>query len=285
MRNSLHRIRMRPTTDDQDQFFLWAIVILPLVSLCAYVFDAYYYFVHARQGENGALYEGLLSTIVMVFAYLQYCVPIQSKLRRCIYYVVLWALNQAGHVGYFLACFHKGNLFTAVLFIGWMILDTIHTSALLYCRVRYDLNRHIEVKIKNIFHFFSRVEFLLVVLIPIYFSEEYSTVTRHNIAFFLLFDFFSEAYERFRSPWIKSCLFLFVTFVTTSVATEWLYVLLKNHKLEQTMEVAELIAGCLCYTLIIMQFFPRHFKQDSSRGSIATHASRDSVADISVISL
>ena len=270
---------MRTTSDDQDRFFLWAMVFLPIFSLCAYVFDAYFYYVHARHVADGPVYEGLLSTIVLVFAYLQYCVQIESKHLRCLYYVLLWALNETGHVGYFLACLHKGNIYTATLLIGWMILDTIHTSALLYCRVRHDLKHRIEVKNKHIFHFISRLEFLLAVLIPVFLNQEYSTITRDNIAFFLLFDFFSEAYEHFKGPWIKSCLYLFVTFVTVSAATEWLYVLFKNHIFEQIMEMSELIGGCFCYALIIMQFFVRYFKQDSPRGSVETRRMYVSVAD------
>ena len=80
---------MRSTTDNQDRFFLWAMVFLPIFSLCAYVFDAYFYYVHARHTANGtALYEGLLSTILLVFMYLQFCVPIESKPLLCFYHVL-----------------------------------------------------------------------------------------------------------------------------------------------------------------------------------------------------
>ena len=274
---------MRPTTHEQDRFFLWAMTVLPVLSLCAYVFDAYFYYFHTIRVLDATVYEGLLSSIVLVFAYLQYCVPLESRSLLCAYYLLLWALNEIGHVGYMLACIYKGNLFTAVILGAWMILDIIHTSGLLYCRVYRQLDYYIDVKNKHIFHFISRLEFMLAIFIPIFISQEYTTITRDNIAFFLLFDFFSETYELFKGGWIKSCLYLFVTFVTVSVSTEWLYVGFKNHKFEQIMEVSEFIAGCLCYTLIIMQFFGCHFKQDSSTDSTDSDLSRTNVTDTKLI--
>lgn len=265
---------MRPTTHEQDRFFQWAMIFLPVLSLCAYVFDAYFYFFHTIHATEATIYEGLLSTMVLLFAYLQYCVPLESRPLLCAYYVLLWALNEAGHVGYLLACIYKGNLFTAVILSVWMILDIIHTSGLLYCRVYRQLDYYIDVKNKHIFHFISRLEFMLAIFIPVFINNEYTTITRDNIAFFLLFDFFSETYELFKGAWIKSCLYLFVTFVTISVSTEWLYVGFKNHKFEQIMEVSELIAGCLCYALIIMQFFGRHFKGDYSTDNTGSEISK-----------
>jgi hypothetical protein len=120
---------------------------------------------------------------------------------------------------------------------------------------------------RHIFHFISRLEVILALFIPIFINQDLSTITRDNIAFFLLFDFFAEKYERFNGVWIKSCLYLFVIAVTASVASEWLYFGSKSHTCDYVTDVSELVSACFCYTLIIMQFFKYHFKRDSSMDS------------------
>jgi hypothetical protein len=150
-----------------------------------------------------------------------------------------------------------------MIFVGWMIWDILFTLALLYCRVYRQLDHHIEVENKHIFHFISRLEVILAIFIPIFINREYSTITKDNIAFFLLFDFFSEKYERFNGIWIKSCLYLFVATVTASVASEWLYFVSKQHTFEYVTDIAELAAAGFCYIFTIMQFFEFHFKQSS----------------------
>ena len=59
----------------------------------AYIFDVFYYHYY---GLISSRYEGLLSTILSVFAYLQYCVPIQSRFIRFIYHLFLWILAVIG---------------------------------------------------------------------------------------------------------------------------------------------------------------------------------------------
>jgi hypothetical protein len=51
--------------------------------------------------------------------------------------------------------------------------------------------------------------------------------------------------------------------VTTSVASEWLYFVSKQHTFEYVTDIAELAAAGFCYIFIIMQFFEFHFKQSS----------------------
>ena len=259
-------ITMHAANDKQDRFFLWGMIILPILSLCAYNFDAYYQYSQSFMSDT-VIYEGLLSTIVIIFAYLQYCAPIKSKYLRFAYHMLLWFLIEAGHIGYLLFFIHKGKTFSVVIYMGWIILDILFTLALLYCRVYRELDPHIEMDNKHIFHFISRLEVILAIFIPIFLSQDYSTTSRDNIAFFLLFDFFSEKYESFKGVWIKSCLYLFVTAVTVSVAFEWLYFVFHNLKFECVTDVSELTAACLCYILIIMQFFPHHFKRDPSENN------------------
>jgi hypothetical protein len=254
---------MLPPNHNQDRFFLWGMVLLPIFASCAYVFDAFYHFYTSRDGSP-ALYEGLLSTIVIVFAYLQYCAPIESRRLRFAYHLLLLVLVETGNVLYLLSFIHSKQLFCVMIFVGWMIWDILFTLALLYCRVYRQLDPYIEVENKHIFHFISRLEVILAIFIPVFINQEYSTITRDNIAFFLLFDFFSEKYEHFHGIWIKSCLYLFVATVTTSVASEWLYFVFKQHKFEYISYASELAAAGFCYIFIIMQFFKFHFKRSSS---------------------
>jgi hypothetical protein len=51
-----------------------------------------------------------------------------------------------------------------------------------------------------------------------------------------------------------------VTTVTVAVATEWFYFNNKDHTYETASLVAEVISAFLCNTIIILQFFPYHFK-------------------------
>ena len=257
---------MRPANAKQDRFFLWGMIILPILSLCAYNFDAYFHYIQSLK-HSPTIYEGLLSTIVIIFAYLQYCAPIRSKYLCFAYHLLLWFFIEAGHIGYLLSFIHDEKNFSIVIYVGWMILDLVFTLALLYCRVYRGLDPHIEVHNKHIFHFISRLEVILAIFIPIFLNQEYSTINRDSIAFFLLFDFFSEEYESFKGVWIKSTLYLFVTAVTVSVASEWLYFGFHDHIFEYITDVSELTAGCLCYTFIIMQFFQYHFKQHDSEDS------------------
>jgi hypothetical protein len=80
------------------------------------------------------------------------------------------------------------------------------------------------------------------------------------VAYFLLFDFFSDSYSRFQGIWVKSTLYLFATTTTVSVASEWFYFNNNTHLYEEISLISELIAGVFCYILIILQFFPFHFK-------------------------
>ncbi|CAF0808359.1 unnamed protein product [Adineta steineri] len=285
----LHNIVVRPIGEHQDGFFLWAMIILPILSLCAYVGDAFYFY-HVAHKTTPSLYEGLLSTILILFAYLQYCAPIKSRALRLAYHILLYILIEVGHIGYILTYSYKKNLFSVIIFVGWMLCDTVFTAALIYCRVyrgcdrgrgrRYKrkLDVHIDAENKDIFHFISRLDVILALFIPIFLNADFSTTTRDNIAFFLLFDFFSEKYEHFNRAWIKACLYLFAAVTTVSIACEWLYFGFHTNIFHQITDISELVAACFCYTLIIMQFFPYHFKP--RRVQKIAHQVQDAVAVI-----
>ncbi|CAF1291464.1 unnamed protein product [Adineta steineri] len=253
---SILRLSERRSHEGRDNFFLWSMVILPFLAAGAYIFDAFYYFTH-RSDHNA--YEGLISTILIVFTYLRYCSPIECRLSLCIYYVFLCLLSEIGTIGYIITFIFKKDPFFIIVYCLWGFIELIMTIMLIYCRIimRYPINFIVENK--HLFHFMSRLEIILAIFLPFFISTNYTTLTTDSIAFFLLFDFFSESYTRFQGIWIKSILYVFVATVTASVATEWLYFVQKEHYFEQISAVTELISAVLCNLLIILQFFPYHF--------------------------
>lgn len=253
---SILRLTDKRSQEGQDRFFLWSMVILPILAQGAYIFDAFYFMMHHNPGNA---YEGLVSTILIVFAYLRYCAPIESRVSLFIYYIFLCLLSIAGNIGYMVAFILRKESFFVVVYICWAVIEVLITVMLIYCRVICQYQINFVVENKHLFHFMSRLEIILAIFIPFFTSEKFVTVTRDSIAFFLLFDFFSESYSRFRGVWIKSALYLFVATVTVAVATEWLYFAKKLHFYEQISAVSELISACLCSLLIILQFFPYHF--------------------------
>ncbi len=88
------------------------------------------------------------------------------------------------------------------------------------------------------------------------------TLTKHSTAYFLLFDFFAESYDRFQGFWIKATLYLFVCTVTVCVAGEWIYESSHVEIQEVISSIFEFISGCLCDMIIIFQFIPYHFKPE-----------------------
>ncbi|CAF2352996.1 unnamed protein product [Rotaria sp. Silwood2] len=251
-------LRLPETRSDegQDNFFHWSMVILPILAEAAYVFDASYYLTH-HSNNNG--YEGLCSTILIVFAYLRYCSPIENRVSLFIYYILLCLLSETGTIVYLITFIIKKDLFSTIDYILWSLLELIFTIMLIYCRIikKYQINFIVENK--HLFHFMSRLEIILAVFLPFFVSKNFTSLTQNSIAFFLLFDFFSDSYVRFRGVWIKFALYLFVTTVTLTVATEWLYFATKIHFYEQISAISELVSAYLCVLLIILQFFPHHF--------------------------
>jgi hypothetical protein len=258
--------------DGQDRFYLYAMIILPFFSSATYLFDSWY---HYQNHTGERTYEGLLSTIVIVFSHLQYCAPIGSRKARAVFHISLCVLSLLGTLGYLLHYVHEKEVFQAVFYSCMMVLDVTYTTGLLYCRVKHDYKSNIVVENKHIFHFVSRLEVILTIFIPIYMNVKYTSLTRNVIAYFLLFDFFSDSYTSFQGIWIKGALYLFAMTTTVSVAAEWFYF---NHHIvlyEKISLAAELVATVLCDSIIILQFFPFHFKtrfvQNIARQALLIH--------------
>ena len=251
--------------DGQDYFFLYAMIIVPFLSSGAYLFDAWYYYVTKPKVHT---YEGLLSTIVIVFSYLQYCAPIRSRKARCIYHILLWIINEVATLGYLLYYIRAGYTFKIIVYVCFGLIELYFTAGLIYCRVICDLESHIIVENKHLFHFMSRLEVILTIFIPVYANVQYQSLTRNTIAYFLLFDFFSDSYARFQGIWIKAALYFFVATVTLSVATEWFYFNSSTYAYDQVSLIAELVSAVLCVTIILLQFFAFHFKSDHVKSII-----------------
>jgi hypothetical protein len=246
-------------------------VILPILAECAYIYDAYYLLFRS----SGHKYEGIFSTILIVFTYMRYCAPIESHRRLGLYYVVLCVLNEAGNIGYILAYFKYKDTYDIVIYFGWAILELVMTGCLIYYRAVKGCQPNFHLESKHLFAFISRLEIILAIYIPFFLINQSVTLTKHSIAFFLLFDFLAESYHRFQGLWIKGSLYLFVCTVTVCVACEWLDLYdnqLDNHNEAEEIlsSVFEFVSGCLCDMIIIFQFIPYHFKPEGIAGIART---------------
>ncbi|CAF0861449.1 unnamed protein product [Adineta ricciae] len=254
------RLSLKAPNEGQDNFFLWSMVILPIIAECSYVVDATYYIYHDAPIHR---YQGLVSTILVVFTYLRYCAPIESRKMLMCFYTTLCLLNETGTVCYMYMYNHHGERYYVAIYFGWLLVELCTTLGLLYYRAYRRCQPNFHVESKHLFHFISRLEVILAIFIPFFVQNMSVTLTKHSIAFFLLFDFFSESYVRFQGFWIKSTLYLFVCTVTVCVATEWIYSSEQSGVFEYLSSSFELISAVLCNTLIIFQFSPYHFKPTS----------------------
>ena len=251
------RLTLEAPHAGQDNFFLWSMVILPIVAEGSYIFDAWYFESHFSLLHS---YNGLLSTILVVFTYLRYCAPIESRKILAAFYILLCVLNEVGTIGYLIVYGRHKDTYNIVIYLGWGLLELAITSGLLYYRVFKGCLPTFHVDSKHLFHFISRLEVILAIFIPFFVNNISITLTKHSVAFFLLFEFFSDSYSRFQGFWIKSVLYLFVGTVTVCVASEWAFFSEQRHIYEVVSSAFELISGCLCDILIIFQFIPYHLK-------------------------
>jgi hypothetical protein len=250
-----------------DRFFVITTALLPFCAQGAYLFDVYYYHTH---GSSSTGYEGLLSSILSVFFYLQYCVPLRSRYLRFFYHFTLWVLSEVGTLAHVVYYSKKNDVLHVVIYALAGTLDLIYFACLIYCRVsskHHGLRVHMPIKQEHLFHFISRLEIILAIFIPVFFDTRLITLTKDNIAFYILFDFFAESYHRFRGAKMKATLYIFVVIVTASVATEWIHIAKHEKKYEIASLICELVATCFCYSLIVMQFFPTNFVAKKKRKS------------------
>jgi hypothetical protein len=233
-------------------------VILPILADAAYIYDAYY----LLSGTTIRHYEGLSSTILIVFTYMRYCAPIESRRMLGAYYVLLCVLYEVGTVGYLISYIQHNETYDTIVYFGWGILEIVMTGCLIYYRVVKGCQPNFPLESKHLFAFITRLEIILAIFIPFFLNNQSITLTKHSIAFFLLFEFFAESYHRFHGLWIKVTLYLFVCTVTVCVACEWIFETSHVEIQEVISSVFEFISGCLCDMIIIFQFIPYHFKPE-----------------------
>ncbi|CAF3518111.1 unnamed protein product [Adineta steineri] len=249
-----------------DRFFVISTAVLPFLAQTAYIFDVFYYHTHSSHASTG--YGGLLSSILSVFFYLQYCVPLRSRYVCFFYHFSLWILSEVGTIGHVIFYAKESGTLHVVLYILWGLIDSIYFACLIYCRVfskHYGLRVHMPIKQEHLFSFISRLELILAIFIPIFLDSNHIKLTRDNIAFYILFDFFAESYSRFAGVRMKTILYIFVVTVTASVTTEWIHIAKHEKIFDIASLICELVAACFCYSLIVMQFFPSNFKSKKRR--------------------
>jgi hypothetical protein len=178
------------------------------------------------------------------------------------YYLLLCVLNEVGNVGYLISSFKYKHPYDIVIYFGWTILEIVMTGCLIYYRVVKGCQPNFRLETKHLFTFISRLEVILAIFIPFFLNNQSITLTKHSTAYFLLFDFFAESYDRSQGFWIKATLYLFVCTVTVCAAGEWIYESSHVEIQEVISSIFEFISGCLCDVLIIFQFIPYHFKPE-----------------------
>ncbi|CAF0879633.1 unnamed protein product [Adineta steineri] len=212
-----------------DRFFVISTAVLPFLAQAAYIFDVFYYHTHSSHASTG------------------------------------YGVGTIGHVIFYAK---EGGTLHVVLYILWGIIDSIYFACLIYCRVfskHYGLRVHMPIKQEHLFSFISRLELILAIFIPIFLDSQHIKLTRDNIAFYILFDFFAESYSRFAGIRMKTILYIFVVTVTASVTTEWIHIAKHEKIFDIASLICELVAACFCYSLIVMQFFPSNFKSKKRR--------------------
>ncbi|CAF1173252.1 unnamed protein product [Adineta steineri] len=240
-------------------------VFCSLIALGTYIFDAYYFMVHAINETDPGRFEGLISTILIIFVYMQFCIPIRQKSLLTIFFLVLWILHVAGHVGYLIAFIYIGNRYGIVTFALWILGTTIYTIGLIYYRVILGRYHYIQIRNQHFFHFISQLEIILAIYISIYGLSEIKTISRSNVAFFLLFDFFTGDYDRFHGLLIKVVLHIFVACVTASVTLEFIFVSVRLHGYENASYILDVVSAYIFFLFIFLQFHHVNFKPEEPK--------------------
>ncbi|UJR18268.1 hypothetical protein I4U23_005171 [Adineta vaga] len=245
--------------------FALKMAIFSILALGTYLFDAYFFMINAIKGQDPGRFEGLLSTIVILFFYIQFCIPIRQKILLTIYFLILWILHVVGHIGYLIAFIYLENKYGIIVFGFWILGSTLYMMILIYYRVIRGQYHNIQIRNKHFFHFISQLEIILAIYIPTFGLSEVQTISRSSVAFFLLFDFFTGDYDRFHGLLIKFILHLFVGTVTASVALEFVFISVRLHGYEHASIIADVVSFYLFFLFILLQFHDNNFKREKPR--------------------
>ncbi|CAF1971149.1 unnamed protein product [Rotaria magnacalcarata] len=236
-----------------DTFLRVAMSVLPVAAVLSYQIDAIW------QLQIRNMYAGLSSTILHIFYFLQFYIHLKGNSKTIaniytyVYHIIIWIFKTGGNITYFLYHHREKNIFHQCIFALRTLQDTIFISFLCIYKIR-SYEPLICVQHKVLFSVISRLEIILAILVPIFAQENLVKRTVANISLFILYDFFSVYYHLFTLR-LKWALWLFVVFITISVANEWLYFV--NHQWNLCDQISagfELLAECACCLLIIWQF-------------------------------
>ncbi|CAF3865999.1 unnamed protein product, partial [Rotaria sordida] len=162
--------------------------VLPLFAVFAYIGDAVWLtVVYDPESEEQQNYAGLTSTIFILFYYLQYDVKIDSERRKLWipYQTILFLAIEAGDILYIVYYrYRERDLGLMIVFIIYTVIDAGFVICVGYLKYKRKLHVKMEITKEAFFHLMSRLEVLLIVLIPLY--ANYDVISTNSIAFFIL---------------------------------------------------------------------------------------------------
>lgn len=201
--------------------------MLPIVSAIAYNADAILFVIlHNFENDKQRNYAGLLSTLLILFYYLQY--DVQFNLTHCrlylLYQFLLWILVFSAnvlYVYYYHQMLHRPLM--AYIFVCYGIIDTVWIIIIGYLKFKGYHQHMFVISMENLFHLIAMVGQFLVIFIPIFGSHE--VITNNSMAFFILYEFFALSYTNMLnlkySRLTRLCFWLLLIFSTIAVAFEY----------------------------------------------------------------
>jgi len=169
------------------------------------------------------------------------------------------------------------------IFIAYGIIDSTFVCIVGYLKYYRQYRVSMGLSIHNLFHLMSRLEVLLIILIPIF--TTYEVVSTNSIAFFILYEFFSHSYNNpdlIYSGYSRLSFWLLIILATATVICEnFEYVYDRqaqaadeahDQKNEEryykiafgflcASNVMEICASLAWYVLLLLQFFSKSDKQ------------------------
>jgi hypothetical protein len=271
---------------------------LPLIAVFSYVGDGIWLIIaFDPTSESQHNYAGLASTLLILFYYLQYDVEFKHAIVYFFYQLVILVGVVAGDV---LNAYYYTHMvpkpYIEIIFYVFCVMDALFVITVYILKDWYEYRVTMGVSVHNLFHLMSRLEVLLIVLIPMF--TTYDVITSNTIAFFVLYEFFSNSYNNpdlaYNFLWCLSfwALIVFSTATVVCENFEFVYYLRsqknnsntnlllpyrsqtssysssagsddneKYSKIAENMDISakslEVIATFACYTLLILQFFPK----------------------------
>lgn len=170
-----------------------------------------------------------------------------------------------------------------IIFILYGIIDSAFVFIIGYLKWYCQYRVSMGLSIHNLFHLMSRLEVLLIILIPIF--ATYDVVSTNSIAFFILYEFFSHNYNNqdlIYPGYSKLSFWLLIIFATVTVICENFEYVYDNYaqaaheahkdKNEEyyyriaryflyANNIMEMAASLSCYALLLLQFFSISDKQ------------------------